>query len=325
MLPPSTIHRCGSPHLQAGGRCQQRTWAADAMVKSCSGERLKKSILVQILLNKEPSLFAGLSQTAFGGNRNPEKSGGIWRNPVQIQEFLSCRNSCEKLPWKRKKTEFSRPHQNHIPVRKFLQKKLKKRNPQESWHELVFGVKKNRFPKKGIGNLGWAHCCPQMQAPVPPPWSYCAYCWVCQAELHLEMPKLSLGLACVAPIASESTSVSQVSLAKFSPTKRWHFWPQESFEDSDNIYIFGAIVRRYATATFLWMWGSRLVETQSGTHQNVHFCSIITQNIQANCPYIMPCTYPQLLRIIYVPEHLGKKLFWLPFDGSAHHHWWWRC
>ena len=29
------------------------------------------SILVYILLNKEPSLVAGLSQTAFGGNRNP--------------------------------------------------------------------------------------------------------------------------------------------------------------------------------------------------------------------------------------------------------------
>jgi hypothetical protein len=29
------------------------------------------------LLNKEPSLVAGLSQTAFGGNRNPEESGGM--------------------------------------------------------------------------------------------------------------------------------------------------------------------------------------------------------------------------------------------------------
>jgi hypothetical protein len=47
------------------------------MVKSCLGERLKRSTLVQILLNKDPPLVAGLSQTAFGGNRNPEESGGI--------------------------------------------------------------------------------------------------------------------------------------------------------------------------------------------------------------------------------------------------------
>jgi hypothetical protein len=32
---------CGIPRLQAGRR-QQRTGAADAMVKSCLGERLKK-------------------------------------------------------------------------------------------------------------------------------------------------------------------------------------------------------------------------------------------------------------------------------------------
>jgi hypothetical protein len=76
---------------------QQRMGVADAIVKSCSGERLKKSILVQILLSKEPPLAAGISQTAFDGNRNPEESGGIQRNPVQIQEFLSHRNSCEKF------------------------------------------------------------------------------------------------------------------------------------------------------------------------------------------------------------------------------------
>jgi hypothetical protein len=54
--------------------------AADTMVKSCSGERLKKSILVHILLNKEPSLV-------FGGNRNPPESSGILRNPEE-QELL---------------------------------------------------------------------------------------------------------------------------------------------------------------------------------------------------------------------------------------------
>jgi hypothetical protein len=71
------------------------------MVKSCSGERLKMSILVHILLNKEPSLVAGLSQTAFGGNRNPPDSGGIlskYRNSCP-QEFLPtgipAKNSCK--------------------------------------------------------------------------------------------------------------------------------------------------------------------------------------------------------------------------------------
>jgi hypothetical protein len=48
------------------------------MVKSCSGERSQMSIFVHILLNKEPSLVAGLSLTAFGGNRNPPE---FRRNP----------------------------------------------------------------------------------------------------------------------------------------------------------------------------------------------------------------------------------------------------
>jgi hypothetical protein len=59
-------------------RRQQRTGAAETMVKSCSGERSQMSIFVHILLNKEPSLVAGLSLTAFGGNRNPPE---FRRNP----------------------------------------------------------------------------------------------------------------------------------------------------------------------------------------------------------------------------------------------------
>jgi hypothetical protein len=35
------LRRCGSPHLQTR-KSQQRTGAGDTMVKSCSGERLKK-------------------------------------------------------------------------------------------------------------------------------------------------------------------------------------------------------------------------------------------------------------------------------------------
>jgi hypothetical protein len=56
------------------------------MVKSCSGERLKKVYFSP--KNKEPSLFAGLSQTAYGGNGNPEESEGIRRNPEE-----SCANT----------------------------------------------------------------------------------------------------------------------------------------------------------------------------------------------------------------------------------------
>jgi hypothetical protein len=72
------------------------------MVKSYSEERLKMSILVHILFNKEPSLVAGLSQTAFGGNRNPPESSGIlskYRNSCP-QEFL------RKIPVKSEKLEF---------------------------------------------------------------------------------------------------------------------------------------------------------------------------------------------------------------------------
>jgi len=80
---------------------------------------LKRSILVHILLNKEPSLVAGLSRSAFGGNRNPEESEGMpTKNKnscptgipakkscdgVQKQKFLQPPpkpRSCEKLLWK---------------------------------------------------------------------------------------------------------------------------------------------------------------------------------------------------------------------------------
>ena len=87
----------GSPHLQARRR-QQRTGAADTMAKSCLGGRVKRSILFHILLTKEPSLVAGLSQTALGGNRNPEESGVNTGIPAH-------RNSCKQFLWLRKKTE----------------------------------------------------------------------------------------------------------------------------------------------------------------------------------------------------------------------------
>ena len=80
---------------------------------------MKRSSLVHILLNKEPSLVAGLSRSAFGGNRNPEESGGMPSknknscptefsakkscDGVQKQKFLQPppkQHSCDKLLWK---------------------------------------------------------------------------------------------------------------------------------------------------------------------------------------------------------------------------------
>jgi hypothetical protein len=74
------------------------------MDKSSSGERLKRSILVHILLNKEPSLVAGQSKQLLVGTgiiRNPEESGGF--RGKERQEFLQKipetaeknRNSCD--------------------------------------------------------------------------------------------------------------------------------------------------------------------------------------------------------------------------------------
>jgi hypothetical protein len=60
------------------------------MAKSCLGGRVKRSILFHILLNKEPSLVAGLSQTALGGNRNPEESG----EESGVNTGIPAKNSC---------------------------------------------------------------------------------------------------------------------------------------------------------------------------------------------------------------------------------------
>jgi hypothetical protein len=76
-LPIIVFHHRHRRH--AAAKRQQRTGAADTMVKSCLGERLKRSILVNILLNKEPSLVAGLSQQFFveTGIMNPPESRGF--------------------------------------------------------------------------------------------------------------------------------------------------------------------------------------------------------------------------------------------------------
>jgi hypothetical protein len=112
------------------------------MVKSCSppGERLKRSILVHTVLNKEPYLVAGQSQTAFGGNRNPEESGGFrgkYRNSCPTE--IPAKNSCEI----EKKNGIPATSPKPRSCEKFLRKtQEKKRNPQESCQERVFGPKK---------------------------------------------------------------------------------------------------------------------------------------------------------------------------------------
>ncbi len=92
---------------------------------TCLGERSKRSILVSILLSKEPSLFAGLSQQLFTGTgilQNPEESGGFrgkYRNSWP-QEFL------QKILLTAKKTEFLRPFQTRVPVKNSSGKHRKK-------------------------------------------------------------------------------------------------------------------------------------------------------------------------------------------------------
>jgi hypothetical protein len=111
------------------------------MVKSCSppGERLKRSILVHIVLNKEPYLVAGQSQQLLAGTgirRNPEDSGVNTGIPVP-QEFL------RKIPVKsEKKTEFLRPLQNHVPVKNSSGKRRKKKKSSGILSGTVFWTQK---------------------------------------------------------------------------------------------------------------------------------------------------------------------------------------
>ena len=137
-LPPSTQPPLPLQQPSPSGQEAPAEDGGSTMVKSCSppGERLKRSILVHTVLNKEPYLVAGQSQTAFGGNRNPEESGGIQRNPEESgvntgipvpQEFL------RKIPVKAKKNRNScDPLQNHVPVKNSSGKRRKNkilRNP----------------------------------------------------------------------------------------------------------------------------------------------------------------------------------------------------
>jgi hypothetical protein len=83
------------------------------------GEAKQKFYFSQYLLNRKPTLVAGQSQTVFGGNRNPEESGGI---------HCKCRNYCPAgIPAKKscessKKLEFLRPPPKPRSCEKFLRK-----------------------------------------------------------------------------------------------------------------------------------------------------------------------------------------------------------
>jgi hypothetical protein len=121
------------------------------MVKSCLWGRLERSILEHILINKEPSLVTGLSQTAFGGNRNLEESGGIrgkYRNscPTGIPAKKSCKieeknripatspkpHSCEKFLWKtqEKKETLRNPGRDVFLRPKYLIPENRNRQPR---------------------------------------------------------------------------------------------------------------------------------------------------------------------------------------------------
>jgi hypothetical protein len=81
------------------------------MVKSCSppGERLKRSILVHILLNKEPSLVAGQSQQLLVGTGIlPGGFRGKNRNscPTGIPAKNSCKNGKNRNSYNLSKTTF---------------------------------------------------------------------------------------------------------------------------------------------------------------------------------------------------------------------------
>jgi hypothetical protein len=102
-------------------------------------ERLKRSILVHILLNKETSFVAGSfwrEQESSGILRNPEESGVNTGIPVP-QEFL------RKIPLKSGKNRNSCDPSKNTFLRKIPQENTgKKKNPQESCQERFFGSKK---------------------------------------------------------------------------------------------------------------------------------------------------------------------------------------
>jgi hypothetical protein len=122
------------------------------MVKSCLGERFKRSILVHILLNKEPYLVAGQSQQLLAGTgilRKPPESGGFrgkYRNSCPTG--IPARNSCDSG----KKTGIPATSPKPSSCEKFLRKTQEKRNPQESWQERFF-CPKNKFLKTGITRM----------------------------------------------------------------------------------------------------------------------------------------------------------------------------
>jgi len=113
-------------------------------------ERLKRSILVHILLNKEPSFVAGQSQQLLavtGILRNPQESSGILRNPQESgvntgipvpQEIL------QKIPVQSENNRnYCDPLQNHVPVKKSSGKRRKKKILTNPVRNAFLGPKKN--------------------------------------------------------------------------------------------------------------------------------------------------------------------------------------
>jgi hypothetical protein len=78
-------------------------------------------------LSRKPTLVAGQSKTAFGGNRNPEESGAS--GGIRCK----CRNSCPTgIPAKKscesgEKQEFLRPPPKPRSCEKFLRKTQEKK------------------------------------------------------------------------------------------------------------------------------------------------------------------------------------------------------
>jgi hypothetical protein len=60
--------------------------------------------------------------------RNPEESKGMQSNLVEIQEFLSCRNSCEKFLYKWLKTGIPKTPPKPCSCEQIPPKKMKKKS-----------------------------------------------------------------------------------------------------------------------------------------------------------------------------------------------------
>ncbi len=137
----------------------------------------------------EPDSF-GRNRNPPGIRRNPEESRGIQRNPEESggdtgipvpQEFL------QNIPVKvAEKKEFSRPLQNHVSVKKFLQEKEKtKKRVLRNPVFFCFSVQKLNSCQTGITNLEVVQCLLAYYEVIH-------WCLVSQAILYNIRPKADL-------------------------------------------------------------------------------------------------------------------------------------